>query len=946
MKKVKKLTVSLVLASCLLMLAAGCDGLFDFGQDGGEKDKNDGVSVTTWQGLEIIDGASGLRYTEFQGKEDVLKLSPTETGAYPWAPLRYDLTEYRGKSVTLEVSMNVWLDEPAVVVWQAQATNDERDAYPLIAGNWAINNKTGQWMEISGATVLTVKDMVSPLLYLKEDVQGLNAIYIAGFRATVTPIAVTGVSLDIETLDMTAGSGETLTAAVQPPNATNKNVIWISSAPGVAAVDDSGRVTAVSAGTATITVTTVDGGKTAQATVTVTAPETAVTGVSLNKNALSLLVGGSETLTATVQPDNATAKTVAWSSDKTNVAAVDDSGNVTAVSPGSAIIKVTTAEGGWTAQAAVTVTAPETAVTGVSLNKNAFSLLVGGSETLTATVQPNNATNKTVSWSSSNSGVAAVDNSGRVTGKSAGTATITVTTTDGGKTAEATVTVTANDNGADYWTSSAYTDTVLGAARSYQGNSIMVINYAEDRQIIDGFGGSDAWKSDVNSGYFTQVLNDLYSTNGGGIGLTILRNRIPFTNGDNFVQANSGNYRYSEDSRGVKTFDLNWNTWDLSATKTLISKIKTLSGGPGADFKVISTPWSPPNNSVAQWKTNGNNSYVGGSANTANDYSKSEIGGMLKSERYADYADLLADYALNFESRMGWPLTLLSIQNEPTTKPDYESCVWTAEQIRDFIKVLGDRFKLKNVQPGLGIIAPEDENLKEDMIVSSLNDAKAESILTHVGVHQYEASWDSSRLGAEKLTKTSAEGKRIWQTEMGQTNAGKGSGFFPKTNDIDNALVYARMIHYDLTITEVNAWIYWWLWSHNNPESDALIYIDSGNNVSRAKRYYAVGHFSKFVRPGWQRIGSSTQPGANVLTSAYKKPGSSEIALVLINHGSGEAKIRLELQGAAQFKTFSGAWRTSAAENFASVAAPAAENAAADYTLPANSITTVLGTVE
>ncbi|GAB4273719.1 MAG: hypothetical protein Kow0029_13540 [Candidatus Rifleibacteriota bacterium] len=175
----------------------------------------------------------------------------------------------------------------------------------------------------------------------------------------------------------------------------------------------------------------------------------AVTGVTLNKSTTSIVVGGTETLVATVAPTNATDKTVTWSSDNTAVATVDANGKVTGVSAGTATITVTTTDGGKTATCVVTVTASTTtvSVTGVTLNKSTTSIAVGATETLVATVAPTNATNKTVTWSTSDATIATVSNAGVVTGVKAGTATITVTTADGGKTATCVVTVTASAAG-------------------------------------------------------------------------------------------------------------------------------------------------------------------------------------------------------------------------------------------------------------------------------------------------------------------------------------------------------------------------------------------------------------------------------------------------------------------------------------------------------------------
>lgn len=166
----------------------------------------------------------------------------------------------------------------------------------------------------------------------------------------------------------------------------------------------------------------------------------AVSSVSLSKTSITLTEGDKETLTATVLPNNATDKTVEWSSSYTSVASVSN-GTVTAIKAGTTTITVKTKDGGKTATCAVTVNAKVIPVSDVTLNKTELTLTEGESETLTATVKPDNATDKTLSWSSSDATVASVDDNGKVTAIKAGTATITVKTKDGEKTATCKVTV-------------------------------------------------------------------------------------------------------------------------------------------------------------------------------------------------------------------------------------------------------------------------------------------------------------------------------------------------------------------------------------------------------------------------------------------------------------------------------------------------------------------------
>ena len=183
---------------------------------------------------------------------------------------------------------------------------------------------------------------------------------------TPSTVAVTGVSLDPTSLNLTVGGADaTLTATVAPANATNKGITWSSSDNGVATVNG-GVVHAVSAGNATITVTTEDGGKTATCAVTVSASQggttpVPVTGVTLNPTSLQMTVGGADaTLTATVAPANATNKNVTWLSSDPGIATVNN-GVVHAVSAGNATITVTTADGGKTATCAVVVTEGQSA---------------------------------------------------------------------------------------------------------------------------------------------------------------------------------------------------------------------------------------------------------------------------------------------------------------------------------------------------------------------------------------------------------------------------------------------------------------------------------------------------------------------------------------------------------------------------------------------------------
>ncbi len=262
-------------------------------------------------------------------------------------------------------------------------------------------------------------------------------------EVTTATIAVTGVNVSPSNISLEEDNIQQLSATISPANATNQNVSWSSSDNSIAIVDSNGLVTAVAVGNTTITVTTADGGYTATCAVEVTSATIAVTGVSVNLSNISLVEGDTQQLSATISPANATNQNVSWSSSDNSIAIVDANGLVTAVAAGNATIMVTTADGGYTATCAVEVTPATIAVTGVSVSPASTGIVEGENKQLTVIVYPSNATNQTVTWSSSDNNIATVNNNGLVSAVAVGNAIITVTTEDGEYTATCNVEVTS-----------------------------------------------------------------------------------------------------------------------------------------------------------------------------------------------------------------------------------------------------------------------------------------------------------------------------------------------------------------------------------------------------------------------------------------------------------------------------------------------------------------------
>ncbi len=239
--------------------------------------------------------------------------------------------------------------------------------------------------------------------------------------------------------DITIKEGQTASIAltIEPTGASTKNVTYISSNENVAKVSN-GTVTGVSAGKATITIKTRNGH---EETFEVTVIESNLTKITLNPTTLNFVVGdtASKKISATLEPADAMNRKITWTSTDTNVATVNDKGEVTAVGKGTCEIKATS-EKNANVFGSCSVTVSEVEVESISLDKQTLKVGPGKtSEALVVTFTPANATNKTITWSSNPTSIATVTD-GKVTGVAEGTATITATSANG-KTATCNVTI-------------------------------------------------------------------------------------------------------------------------------------------------------------------------------------------------------------------------------------------------------------------------------------------------------------------------------------------------------------------------------------------------------------------------------------------------------------------------------------------------------------------------
>ncbi len=405
----------------------------------------------------------------------------------------------------------------------------------------------------------------------------------------------------------------------------------------------------------------------------------------------------------------------------------------------------------------------------------------------------------------------------------------------------------------------------LGPRLLAEGAPVAGVAYTGEhvRQLIDGFGFSEAFQQ---SGLIrllaeqdqTNLLNLMFSPNG-GMGYSMLRNQI----GDADVpRKNTGDTQTPEPAKGTWVWTGDENTiWLMNEAK---------KRGCGRFF---STCWSPP----AWMKTNGK----------IHD-------GALKKECYQDFAEYLARYVTEYKSRFGIDIYAVSPANEPNFTPtqDYGSCKWTGSELAKFLKEnLVPTFAAKGVTSE--IVIDEHEHWSDEYINVILDDAACSKALNVVAAHEYAPTTGdyvsiSTRTG--QFQKAMAQKKRIWETEV---SVGTG----PQITNMNDGVYWARVVHTHLVEDNVSAWLYWWGAAYNNTRS-GLIWIDAANKKYQlSKRFFTIGHFARFIRPGYHRVDATPSPAPNTFFSAYLAPDGKKMVCVAINDDAVERPLAIKLGG-------------------------------------------------
>jgi glucuronoarabinoxylan endo-1,4-beta-xylanase len=391
----------------------------------------------------------------------------------------------------------------------------------------------------------------------------------------------------------------------------------------------------------------------------------------------------------------------------------------------------------------------------------------------------------------------------------------------------------------------------------------VIVDGDDVHQRIDGFGASSAFTGFT----WTAAQADMFFSTTNGIGLSLLRSEIQ---PGGYANANEIGLMQMAQARGVT---------------------------------VWSSPWTPP----ASFKDT--NTLDGGDFVSANNQA---------------YANLLAGYVATMKNSYGVNIYAISIQNEPDEAASYVSCLWTDQQIHDFVPYLYGALAASNVAT-TKIMLPEDIHWRTNYYLTAMSDPNVAAEVGIIADHNYDGP--NFQTGATTPPAAlPAYGKSLWETEVGTGDAYDGS--------ISNAVYWAGRIHQFMTLAQANAWHYWWLISLN-PDNEGL--TDTAGNP--AKRMYALGQFSRFVRPGYNGIGvnSGVIPA---LISAYRDSISPSYAIVAINTNSFD--LTNEIFALTNFPSanFVTPWVTSSNLSLASLPPVAVVNSEFVYTLPAMSIMT------
>jgi O-glycosyl hydrolase len=465
--------------------------------------------------------------------------------------------------------------------------------------------------------------------------------------------------------------------------------------------------------------------------------------------------------------------------------------------------------------------------------------------------------------------------------------------------------------------STSYTATITTGATSAAGAALasnyvwtfttgaspnqVTVDFGTTYQTIRGFGGSTAWLGHMPSAVSTALFNPT-----SGLGLSILRLRIDPQGLSTGGGTHGDPYETSE--------------WDYEAA----NGADAVAANPKAI--VFASPWTAP----ATWKLSGTSTTISGVVfNEAFNGSCGDgagyCGGYLDPNHYADYANYLEDFVKFFNTTNTFHLYAISMQNEPEVNQNYESCVWTPQQMDTW--VAGNASTITSDAYSTKFIMPESESFNSFVASPTLNDTNAQGLVSIIGGHIY---------GVQPAPYSIPSGdspKEIWMTEFGPLSSATLTW-------VQALTIYGESIHNSMVTGQYNAYVWWGLFGNSAgscaTSAGTCGLVDNAGSVQPMGE--VMGQYSKFIQPGYVRVLATVNSLSGVYVSAYSNSSPAHYVIVAINANTTSESLTFALSNGTV--TSVTPYESSSTLSLAAQSAVTVTGGQFNYTLPAQSIVT------
>jgi O-glycosyl hydrolase len=435
----------------------------------------------------------------------------------------------------------------------------------------------------------------------------------------------------------------------------------------------------------------------------------------------------------------------------------------------------------------------------------------------------------------------------------------------------------------------------------------ITVTPTEKHQTLEGFGASGAWWAQDVGGWEDEKRDrivDLLFNEQAGIGLSIYRYNIGGGDGENI----------QDPWRKTETFEVSPGVYDWSRDANAVWVMKAAHAEGVEQFVAFAN--SPPARMTVSGLTTGEKD---GKSN-------------LLPEMYDNYAQYLVDIVRHLKEEENIPIKWISPVNEPQWAWNYENgqegCHYGPGEVLEVTRALIRAIQKNGLDVNVSVFESGEWKKSQVYIEKLLNDAEVAPYLDHIAIHSYWSEANDKR-AVVNYTNRNFPGTCFWMTEWTEMKEGRDTS-------MDSALVLANMIHEDLSTANVTSWQYWIAVSRYFYH-DGLIYVNlNDRSITETKRLWAMGNFSRYIRPGYVRVGAMASD-EEINVTAFEAPDQSQYVVLVINNA--QEPVSMDITGIPADFTNIKRYETSAQYNLEE---EGIERPAGAYTYPAQSVTTLV----